>query len=103
MGMVSLSLYAQKMNIAYMTAWKWYKSGRLEGSCHGPDGIMVPEELLPSKIDDAIEVINLAEYARRNNIEYHQARLDFLAGKIPNSFHSPGRSLMVMIFEKEES
>jgi len=103
MRMIPLSVFAQKMHVAYMTAWKSYTRGWLKGSHHGENGITVPENLLPNKIDDAIEVVNLAEYNRRKGAAYHQARLNFMDGKIHDSFRNSVGPLKVLIFEKEES
>ncbi|MHA1638315.1 MAG: hypothetical protein ACTSUO_02745 [Candidatus Thorarchaeota archaeon] len=102
LGMLPLSEYARKMRVTYLTAWRWFKKGLLDGSKQDENGVRVPELLVPENIERAEEVITLAEYARRVGEPYFRVKASFLDGEIPSSYRNPGGTMHVLIFSEEK-
>ncbi len=101
--MLSLSEYARKLRVTYLTAWRWHKKDLLDGSIKDEKGVSVPESLVPENIEQAEEIITLAEYARRIDEPYHRVKVSFLDGEIPSSYKNPGGSMHVLIFKEEKN
>jgi len=83
---MKLSEYARKVGVSYRTAWRWFKSGQLQGY-QVETGTIIITEPLPQAMAPA-PILKVAVYARvsatenRDNLESQARRLvDYCAAK----------------------
>lgn len=71
---MKLSVWAKRMGIAYKTAWRWFKEGKIEDAFKTPSGsIFVPEKI--QKEDYIIIYARVSSSENKSNLDTQAERL----------------------------
>jgi predicted site-specific integrase-resolvase len=79
---MKLSDYAKLKGVHYLTAYRWWKDGRLNGQQMGTGTIIVENDALPKRSDGIITYSRVSSSENKNNLETQNQRLaDYCAAK----------------------
>ena len=78
---MKLSQYAKKLGISYITAWRWFKQGKIKNAFQAPSGtIIVMEEQANNQTSNLVAIYaRVSSHENRSNLESQVERLKLYA------------------------
>lgn len=79
---MKLSVWAKKQGISYLTAYRWFKDGKIPGAVQHESGtILIPESdhIKPSDLNKCVIYCRVSNQSRKKELEYQVKRCEDFA------------------------